>query len=173
MNEEKKPQKQPRSGLILLGITAVLYLAAFVLAPENGMKALAAAGTTLKTIAPILLAVFFLMALLNTFVKPKKIAKHIGRESGLKGWIIALTGGVLSHGPGYVWYPMLADLRDHGARNGLVVAFFYARAIKLPWLPVMIGYFGLSFTLLLSLYIVLGAWLQGLIADKLLPAPKA
>ena len=173
MNEEKKPRKQPRSGLILLGITAVFYLAAFVLAPENGMKALAAAGTTLKTIAPILLAVFFLMALLNTFVKPKKIAKHFGQESGFKGWFISLAGGVLSHGPGYVWYPMLADLRDHGARNGLVVSFFYARAIKLPWLPVMVSYFGLAFTLLLSLYIILGAWLQGLIADKLLPAPKA
>lgn len=172
MSEAKKPKKQPRSGIILLGVTVLLYLAAFVFAPDAGRQALVSAGATLKTMAPILVAVFFLMALLNTFVKPKSIAKHIGKESGIKGWFISLAGGVLSHGPGYVWYPLLADLRAHGARNGLVVAFFYARAIKLPWLPVMVSYFGLGFTLLLSVYILAGAWLQGLIADRLLAAAK-
>jgi len=161
-------KRKSRSGPILLGIVAALYLVTFSLNRGAGMAALAAAGATLKMIAPILLVVFFLMALLNTFVKPKSIAKHIGKQSGLRGWLIVLAGGVLSHGPGYVWYPMLADMRNHGARNGLVIAFFYARAIKLPWLPVMVSYFGLSFTLLLTLYVIVGAWLQGLIADRLL-----
>ena len=63
---------------------------------------------------------------------------------------------------------MLADLRSQGARDSLIVAFFYARAIKLPWLPVMISYFGLTFTLVLCFYILLGAWLQGIIAEKVL-----
>jgi len=34
---------------------------------------------------------------------------------------------------------------------------FYARAIKLPWLPVVVGYFGIAFTLVLTFYILLGA----------------
>jgi len=152
----------------MLAIVAALYLITFALNPTAGKEALFAAGATLKMIAPILVVVFFLMALLNTFVKPKSIAKHIGKQSGIRGWFIALAGGVFSHGPGYVWYPMLADMRSHGARNGLVVAFFYARAIKLPWLPVMVSYFGLTFTLLLTLYVIVGAWLQGLAADRLL-----
>ena len=157
-----------KAGTVFLGIVALCYLAAFVLRPEAGLTALSAAGATLKTIAPVLVAVFFLTALLNTFVKPKSIARHIGRKSGLRGYLIAVVGGVLSHGPAYVWYPVLADLRNHGARNGLVVAFLYARAVKLPWLPVMVSYFGLPFTLLLCFYILLGAWLQGMIAEKLL-----
>ena len=157
-----------KAGTVFLGIVALCYLAAFVLRPEAGLAALSAAGATLKTIAPVLVAVFFLTALLNTFVKPKSIARHIGRKSGLRGYLIAVVGGVLSHGPAYVWYPVLADLRNHGARNGLVVAFLYARAVKLPWLPVMVSYFGLPFTLLLCFYILLGAWLQGMIAEKLL-----
>jgi len=91
----------------------------------------------------------------------------LGKESGFKGWVFALLGGILSHGSSYVWYPMLSELRKHGARDGLIVAFFYARAIKLPWLPVMVSYFGITFTLVLSVYILLGAWIQGLIVDKI------
>ena len=65
---------------------------------------------------------------------------------------------------------MLSDLRSHGVRDGLIVTFFYARAIKLPWLPMMVAYFGTGFTIALTFYILLGAVLQGLIADKLLPS---
>ena len=164
---KKTPQKRSknRSGWIMLGIVSLLYLLTFSLDPSAGKASALAAFKTLKTIAPILLIVFFLIALLNTFIKPKKIAQHLGEKSGFKGWVIALAGGVLSHGPGYIWYPMLSDLREHGARDGLIVAFFYARSIKLPWLPLMISYFGFAFTVLLTLFILIGAWLQGVIID--------
>ncbi|WP_416768704.1 permease [Sulfurimonas sp. ST-25] len=156
------------NGCILLAVTLLVYGTAALFAPDKTLAAAEESLGILMKILPILLVVFFLTALLNTFLKPKSIAKHLGKGARLRGWFIALFGGILSHGPGYVWYPMLADLRSQGARDGLIVAFFYARAIKLPWLPVMISYFGIGFTLVLSFYILLGAWLQGIIADKIL-----
>jgi uncharacterized membrane protein YraQ (UPF0718 family) len=156
-----------RSGWVMLGIVILLYGITFAFDPAMGRAAGAAAFRTVKMIIPILLIVFFLMALLNTFVDPRSIARHLGNESGIKGWIIALAGGVLSHGPGYIWYPMLSDLREHGARDGLIVTFFYARSIKLPWLPLMISYFGLAFTAILIFFILIGAWMQGIIVDRL------
>lgn len=160
--------KTPKSGIIMLAIVVVGYLITFVFNPDAALKALAAAGQTLRSIAPIIIAVFFLMALINTFFKPKSIGKHLGEKSGAKGWLIGLTGGILSHGPAYVWYPILADIRTHGARSGLIIAFLYTRAIKLPWLPLMASYFGIAFTLLLCIYIIIGAWLQGMAADAIL-----
>lgn len=151
----------------MLGITLILYGFTLLIDPSIAADALDKSLSVLKVIAPILLVVFFLMALLNTFIKPKSIAKHLGKKSGLKGWLFALLGGVLSHGSSYVWYPMLRELREQGARDGLIVAFFYARAIKLPWLPVMVSYFGITFTLVLTFYILLGAWMQGYIVDKM------
>ncbi len=156
-----------RSGWIMLSITLILYGITVSTDPSVAGDALDKSLNVLKMIIPILLLVFFLMALLNTFIKPKSIAKHLGKNSGLKGWFFALAGGILSHGSSYIWYPMLSELREHGARDGLIVAFFYARAIKLPWLPVMISYFGIIFTLVLIFYILLGAWMQGLITDKM------
>jgi uncharacterized membrane protein YraQ (UPF0718 family) len=153
----------------MLAVVAVLYLGVFLFDPAVGQKALWASVDILKMIAPILLIVFFLMALLNSSIDTAYISKHLGKESGLRGWLIALGGGILSHGPAYVWYPMLSEIRKQGARDGLIVAFFYTRSIKVPWLPLMISYFGLMFTILLTFYVIVGAWLQGYIVDRLSP----
>ncbi len=163
----KKKQMKNRSGYMMLAVVATLYAVLYFFNTDKILLALKASFHILKMIAPILLIVFFLMALLNTFLDEKNIAKHLGKESGLKGWFIALFGGILSHGPGYIWYPMLQDLRAKGALDGLVVAFIYARSIKLPWLPLMISYFGLAFTLVLSFYIILGAFIQGVLTNRL------
>lgn len=163
--QKKKPKS--KSGLIMLSVVGCLYLLTFYFNVQAGKEALLVVFDTVKMIAPILLAVFFLMALLNTFIDSKSISRHIGELSGLRGWMIALVGGILSHGPAYVWYPMLSDLRDHGARDGLVVAFFYTRSIKLPWLPLMISYFGLVFTVILTLLVILSAWIQGVIVNRM------
>ncbi len=165
----KKVQRKKakgKSGLIMLSVVGCMYLLTFYFNPQAGKEALLVVLETIKMIAPILLVVFFLMALLNTFIDSKSISRHIGEQSGMRGWIIALVGGVLSHGPAYVWYPMLSDLRKHGARDGLIVAFFYTRSIKLPWLPLMISYFGLAFTVVLTVLVILSAWIQGMIVDK-------
>jgi len=151
----------------MLGVVCTLYIILYFFNADKTISSLFASLKVLKMIVPILLIVFFLMALLNTFVNEKSIAKHLGKESGAKGWFIALFGGILSHGPGYIWYPMLQELRNKGALDGLVVAFVYARSIKLPWLPLMINYFGISFTIVLSFYIILGAFIQGIIANRL------
>jgi len=74
---------------------------------------------------------------------------------------------VISHGPMYAWYPLLEDLRRHGMRDGLIVVFFASRTIKIPLLPVMIDYFGWTFTLVISLYILISALVQGLFLEML------
>ncbi len=168
MKQASNKKRKSRSGWIMLVLTVIIYLVTASTEPSLAYAALTKSFEVLKMIAPIMLAVMLLMALIATFIKPKGIARHLGEESGLKGWLLALTGGVLSHGSTLVWYPMLSELREHGARDGLIVAFFYARAIKLPWLPVMIGYFGLTFTVVLTFYIVLAAWIQGVLTDRLL-----
>ena len=151
----------------MLFLVTLLYGFLFLTQEEKALSALDASLSALKTILPILAVVFVLMFLLGYFLDEKKIAKHLGDDSGIKGWFIALFGGVLSHGPGYIWYPMLQELRTKGAKDGLLIAFLYARSIKLPWIPLMIGYFGVAFTLVLTVYVLIGAILQGVIMTQL------
>jgi hypothetical protein len=91
----------------------------------------------------------------------------MGRDSGLRGWSLAIVGGILSVGPIYAWYALLRDLRTKGMRTALIAVFLYNRGIKLPLLPLMIHYFGLAYTLVLAIYMTLFSLLNGILVEKI------
>ena len=159
-------------GRLFVLLVLVAYGVLFLINAETALLALAKSGRIALKVLPILAVVLLVTALLNHLMKPKQIVRHLGDESGARGWLTALGAGVISHGPMYAWYPMIDDLRRHGVRDGLIATFFYARAIKLPLLPLMIDYFGLLFTLTLSGYILIGALLQGWIIERLSRSAK-
>lgn len=145
-----------------------VYLVLFFINSEKTAAALEKGGLILLKLIPIFLVVIILTAAINYFLKPQQIVKYFGKKSGIMGWFYALLSGIISHGPMYAWYPMLQDMKSQGLRDGLITTFFYARAIKLPLLPLMIDYFGLIFTAVLSVYILVGAYVQGRLIEYLL-----
>ncbi len=145
----------------------VTYVILFLAGSEKVMPAVLKSGNIMMKILPILVVVILLTALLNYYLQPRQIIKHLGHESGAKAWLWALIAGVVSHGPMYAWYSLLEDLRSHGMRDGLIVVFFASRTIKIPLLPIMVDYFGWVFTFVLSLYILIGALIQGLFLEIL------
>lgn len=144
------------------------YLVLFFINSEKTAAAFQKGGLVLLKLIPVFLAVILLTAAINYFLKPQVIIKYFGKKSGTMSWFYALLGGIISHGPMYAWYPMLQDMKGQGLRDGLITTFFYARAIKLPLLPLMIDYFGLIFTAVLSVYILVGAYVQGRLIEYLL-----
>ena len=117
---------------------------------------------------PVLILVFLFLWLFNLSSGMKERLVHLsGRDSGARGWLVAVTGGILSHGPIYPWYPLLKELKEHGVRPALIAAFLYARSIKLPWLPLMAHYFGIAYTVILTLYIALFSLLNGWLVERL------
>ncbi len=155
-------------GKYLFLVVLILYVVLFLVNSQTAQLALQKSSAILLKIMPIFIVVILFTTLLNYFLQPKQIAKHLGQESGCKGWFWALAAGVISHGPMYAWYPLLVDLRNHhGMRDGLIVVFFASRAIKIPLLPLMIDYFGWLFTITISVYILIGALFQGLFLEIL------
>lgn len=153
-------------------LVVFVYLVLFFINSEKTVAALQQGNSLLLKLLPVFLTVIVLTAVINYFLRPQQIVKHFGQESGIMGWFYALFGGVLSHGPMYAWYPMLQDMKSHGLRDGLIVTFLYARAIKLPLLPLMIDYFGLIFTTVLLIYILVGAYVQGRLMEYILMSEK-
>jgi uncharacterized membrane protein YraQ (UPF0718 family) len=126
----------------------------------------------LKTVFPILLLVFFLMFISSLLLSTKQIIKMLGHESGIKGYFVAIIFGILSGGPIYMWYPLLADLQEKGAKNSLLIIFLYNRAVKIPLIPMMIFYFGFKFVVILSILMVITSVINGIIVDKILLTKK-
>lgn len=118
-----------------------------------------------KKVALVLVIVFILMGLINYFFSRKKISKYLGKNSGIKGWLIAIFGGIISHGPIYAWYPLLGELKKKGMRLRLISAFIYNRAIKIPLLPLMIVYFSGWYVLVLTLVMILFSIISGILTE--------
>lgn len=122
-------------------------------------------------IIPIFVAVFILMVITNYFVTPKFITRHLS-DKGLNKWFFIIAGGILSAGPIYMWYPLLADLNKKGLNYGLVACFLYNRAIKIPLIPVAIMYFGWKYVVVLTVVMIAASVLQSWVINRLMESEK-
>ena len=68
-------------------------------------------------------------------------------------------------GPPYALYPFLGELKRQGARNGLIAAMLYNRNVKIHFIPAIIYYFGMSYAIVLSVYILLFSLVNGKILE--------
>jgi len=164
-NKNNQSKKGKQNNIYFLGVVILLYFLLFIFYPEKIEKSLIIGGKLLVQLVPIFLLIIFFMGIINYFLNFNQIKKYVGKKSGLKGWLIVMIAGILSHGSIYMWYPFLKDLQEHGMRSGLIAVFLYNRAIKIPLLPIMIYYFGLAFVVVLSIYMVIASIVEGKIIE--------
>ena len=146
---------------------AFLYFLIFLFRPENLQKSPKASGNMLIHILPALLLIILLMETINYLVRPKTVSRYVGKGSGVKGWLLAICTGILSHGPIYAWYALLRNLRDQGMKSSLIAVFLYNRAIKIPLLPLIIYYFGIPFVAILTGYMIIASIVQAQIVQMI------
>lgn len=166
------PEKNKRHGLggwVFLALVLVAYGLLGLVKPELTMQSLTFFIRVMQQVFPVLGLVFILLFLTNLLLAPEWIKRYLGKGTGLKGWVATVTGGILAIGPIYVWYAVLSELQTKGMRTGLIATFLYSRAVKLPLLPLMIHYFGFTYTLVLCIYLVIFAVINGILVEKLLP----
>ena len=161
----KKSSKNIYYSISFLILVIILYIVLYFLKSEKIINSLSASKDIFVNIIPVLFLVIFLMGISNYLLTPKKVSKYLGIKSGFKGWFLSALFGIISHGPIYVWYPFLKDLKEHGMRTGLVAVFLYNRAIKIPLLPIMIFYFGVYFVIILYIYMIVASLFQGKIIE--------
>lgn len=155
--------KRSIGGWLFLLLVAALYAVVAGLDQALFEAALTFFWKIIGTVVPILALVFVLLLAADLLLDAAWVGRHLGRESGLKGWLMAALAGVIATGPIYPWYGLLRELREKGMRTSLIAVFLYSRAIKLPLLPLMVHYFGVVYTLVLCLYLFLFAIISGLL----------
>ena len=160
--------KQNKTAWYYFFIVITLTTIIFIIKPSAIIPVANFLINIFKKIIPIFILVFILMFLTNLFIQPAKLIKWLGHESGIKGWIIAILGGIISSGPIYMWYPLLAELKNKGMKISLITTFLYNRAIKIPLLPLMIFYFNLKYVLILTVVMIFMSIINGKIVELFL-----
>jgi uncharacterized membrane protein YraQ (UPF0718 family) len=163
----KQDANKSYGGWLFLALVLCAYGALGLIKPESTKASFHFFVQIMGRMLPVLGLVFVLLYVTNLALRPALIKRYLGRESGIKGWVASVVGGIFSMGPVYPWYAVLAELRQKGMRDALVAAFLYSRAVKLPLLPLMIHYFGLVYTLILCLYLVVFSMLNGIVVEKM------
>lgn len=117
---------------------------------------------------PIMIFVYVIIFIVNLFLRPEKIKHHLGHDSGIKGWFYAVLGSIFIISPPYVMFPLLGQLKEHGMKYSLMAVFLGNRNVQPAFLPVMAYYFGLSFTVVISIYILIFSILSGIVIGKVM-----
>jgi len=165
-NERNKKRISGRIKFLLAVI--LLYLVIAIFDFSTARVAFSNFLSMFLRILPILGIVFLVMIGVNLYFTQERVRKYLGEKSGTKGWIYAIVSGILVSGPPYILFPLLGDLKKQGMKNSLLAVFLYNRNVKIPFLPAMIYYFGLNFTVILSLYIIIFSVLNGKIVQLLM-----
>jgi uncharacterized membrane protein YraQ (UPF0718 family) len=153
-------------GWMFLAVVAGLYGVAGIASPGVSFEALSAFGSLFVRVLPVLLLVFGLLFLASLFLERAWLVRTLERAGGIGGWALTILSGILSAGPLYAWYPLLGELKEKGVSGALIAAFLYSRALKLPLLPLMVHYFGLTYTIVLSAAIVVFSVVSGLLMKR-------
>jgi uncharacterized membrane protein YraQ (UPF0718 family) len=149
----------------LLVITAALFVLAFAMAPARALEALRVGGEVLLGVLPIIVAVFAAIGLFNVWVDKKAVARRLGEGSGLGTIVLASLFGTVLIGPVYVIFPLLKAVREHGARWAIVGSVLTAWAVKIPMIPLEIGFLGIRFSLARTILVAISAIPLGLLLE--------
>jgi len=164
-NKKEQKTNQTKSGFYFLGIVFLIAIGTLFIDSAKTVKALYYSFKLFINLIPIVVAVIIFIALTNFFVNQKKLSSYLGKESGIKGWIITIIAGIVTHGPIYVWFNVLKEMREHGMRTGFIAIFLYNRAIKIPLIPAMIYYFGTIYTVILMLIMIITSPIIGFVVE--------
>jgi len=159
----KAGQKKGFQGVQFLAVVILIYIVLYFVNQDKTLESLQHFVKNTLSVLPIFLFVIFLTAVINYYFPKERIGKMFQGKSKFRTYTISLLAGIISHGPVFVWYPLLKNLREKGVQDGALVTFLYGRNIKLTLLPIMIGFFGQLFTIIFMVYIAIAAIIQGLL----------
>ena len=165
----KEKTKRIRGEWLFMLAVFLLYGVVALVDPSLFSRSIGFFSRIFVQILPIFALVFLLMTVSNLFINKRVVAQYF-KKPGVNKWFFVIIAGIISTGPIYVWYPLLAELRERGVGYGYLAAFLYNRAIKIPLLPVAIFYFGLKYIVVLTLLMVVFSVIQGVLINRLIPA---
>jgi len=149
----KKYLVKNRNDLIVIGIFVIFAVVTFFTKFSFGFKVIENFKSSFLEMISFMPFIFILIGLLEVWVSREIIEKHTGKESGVMGivWMIPLA--MLQMGSLYKAFPVAYLLwkKETSVRN----IFIYLGAfttMKIPMLSFEIGYLGLKFSILRTLF---------------------
>ena len=151
--------------LKFLILVLVLFCGIGIFAQDIFIESIQKSLILFRTLVPTLLLVFIFIFIFNLIITDKFVKKHLHKNVGIIHYIAVAVVAILSTGPIYMWYAYLSNVKKEGVSDGLISLFLYNRAIKLPLLPLMISYFSLKTTIIVTLLTLIFSFLNAILIN--------
>ena len=149
----KKYFLKNRNDLIITGIFVIFAVVTFFTKFSFGFKVIENFKSSFLEMILVMPFIFILIGLLEVWVPKEIIEKHTGKESSVMGivWMILLA--MLQMGSLYAAFPVAYLLWKKGTSVRNIFIYLGAfTTMKIPMLSFEIGYLGLKFSLLRTLF---------------------
>ncbi len=144
-----KPES--KKGELISIILFVLFIAfvtlSYITNYEDGERTGLAFVNVMWEMLKILPFAFILIGLFEAWIKKETVIKHLGEQSGIKGyfWVLLLAG--FSVGGLFVAFPLAETLHKKGASLKVIFAYLgFAGTFRIPMTIFEISFLGLPFT---------------------------
>jgi uncharacterized membrane protein YraQ (UPF0718 family) len=153
----------------LVSLVLLLYLWAGLATPERALRALQSGSNMLLSVVILVISVMGLVGLVQVWISRDAVASLLGKEAGPKALLLAALCGTLLIGPSYIIFPLLMTVRKQGARWAVITIVLATYAVKLPMIPLEVGFLGWQFSLARSFLTLMFAIPTGLLVERLMP----
>lgn len=138
-----KMKKGEIVSFVLTGLFLVFALVSAILKFQFGIDLLKSYWEYVKFILAIMPGVFILIGLFKVWVKNETIVKHMGHESGIRGFLLAIVLAFTCIGGLFAALPIAKQLHDKGSRLGVILTYLGASCVcRIPmtlWEASMLG----------------------------------
>ena len=132
---------------IFLTLGFIGLLTAYLCGNRFGIEVGKGFGLILWEMLKILPCAIILIALFETWCKRETVEKHLGDNSGVRGYLWALALGSMTIGGLFVAFPMAYSLHRKGASLKVIFTFLgFAGVCRIPMTLFEISFLGPKFT---------------------------
>ena len=118
---QSKPGAKRYLGAIIAGAAFSIFILAFPAYREQSLSMMTYQAKTMLLVIP---PIFVLLGLLDIWVPREKMIKYMGKDSGLKGPVLAFLLGSFAAGPLYGAFPVAAAFfKKRGAPFNIMIFF--------------------------------------------------
>lgn len=149
--------------LIIINVLVGLAL------PEIGLKSLNLTMQNFIEMISVIPPIFILLGLLDVWVDRATMIKYTGKNSGLRGVLIAFLLGSAAAGPLYAAFPIAGIMLKKGSSLFNVFVFIGAwSTTKIPMLTFEAASLGINFTMIRLILSIIGILIIAGVTEKLL-----